>query len=209
MSVSDLFKDIDREFLVDCKLAMDNNNDPSHGWDHVVHVATEAHTFAQEYEVPLIPLILAAITHDTFSGLDRVNHHLRSGEWVRHRMPRTLHSGWTEEVAKCCEQHRASYTGEYSGVIQEAFASADRGILTDESYLSIVKRSYQYSLKKTQGDHAAAVAMVVKHMPEKFGSKGYTRYPGMYADYYSREIALIHSQADSATTQQVESIINL
>lgn len=208
LSPAFLFKDLDRGFLQHCKKLVDLNKDPAHDWKHIIDVASAAMIIAENEELPYIPLALAAIAHDTYSGIDRVNHHLLSGELVRDKLKDTIHFRWTEEVALCCEQHRASYTGEYTGVLQEAFASADRGLLHDDSICDIVTRSFKYSVG-TGADQETAIQMVVKHIPEKFGHKGYAKWPAMYVRTFQYELERLKDAADSITISKIKDILNL
>ena len=201
-----MFETIDSAFLETCMRKMEQNQDPSHDWRHVRDVARAAYRVAHWAGIQLQPLLLAAVTHDTYSGIDRVNHHLLSGAWVREVLPSTFHGDWTETVALCCEQHRASYKGEYTGIYQEAFASADRGMLTMDSINDVIKRSHQYSSART-ADPDEAIRMVVVHMPEKFGTKGYAKWPNLYRDVFSNELAALQVSADQVTEAQVRHIL--
>lgn len=207
MTASDLFQNIDRDFLAKCKELMESNNDPTHDWEHAIDVARAANSIANDFDVPLTPLLLAAITHDAFSGIDRENHHLKAGEWVRLNLPDTVHAGWTEEVALCCEEHRASFTGEYSSIIQEAFASADRGPLHLNSIEDIISRSYLYATKKLGNKHSDAVKLVKKHLADKFAKDGYSRYPGIYISIYENEINALHDAIDDISHEDIERIL--
>lgn len=201
-----MFETIDSVFLETCMKKMAANQDPSHDWEHVKDVAKAAYRMAHHAGIQLQPLLLAAISHDTYSGIDRVNHHRLSGQWVREILPGTLHGPWTETVALCCEQHRASYQGEYTGIYQEAFASADRGLLTMTSIEKTVKRSYRYAFAKVN-DHETAVQHVLGHMPEKYGSKGYAKWPNLYQAVFDKEIKMLQIEADNMTDQRVRFIL--
>lgn len=204
--ISHLFKDIDPDFLAICKEKMAANQDPSHDWSHVEAVAKAALIISRHFQIPPTALILAAITHDTYSGIDRVNHHLLSAQWVREVLPSTKHAPWTYEVALCCEQHRASYKGEYTSELQEAFASADRGILHEDSIHDVVKRSYAFT-KAKGATHEECLKTVVAHMAEKFGNKGYVKWPDMYMEVFQKEVAILKDAADSMTIEKVNSIL--
>lgn len=208
LSPSMLFKDIERTFLAHCKKLVDANQDPAHDWNHVIDVARAAKIISESEELPYIPLALAAISHDAYSGIDRKNHHLLSSKMVRQELSNTIHYRWTDEVALCCEQHRASYTGQYTGVLQEAFASADRGILHYDSISDIVTRSYKYSVS-TGVDQKTAIEMVAKHMPEKFGHNGYAKWPDMYVRTFKYELERLKDAADSMTVSKVKEILKI
>lgn len=201
-----MFETVDNAFLEVCQAKMAANQDPSHDWGHVKDVAKAAFHMAKYAGIDLQPLLLAAISHDTYSGIDRLNHHLLSGAWVREAMPFTLHGEWTETVALCCEQHRASYRGEYTSIYQEAFASADRGMLKMDSINKIVKRSYDFAYART-GDHRQAVDKVVYHMPEKYGHNGYAKWPELYRNVFIAELAVLKDLADSMSPSYVNQIL--
>ncbi len=203
-----MFETIDNAFLETCQEKMAANKDPSHDWGHVKDVARAAFHMARYAGIELQPLLLAAISHDTYSGIDRVNHHLLSGAWVRENLPFTLHGEWTETVALCCEQHRASYRGEYTSIYQEAFASADRGMLKMDSINEIVKRSYNFSYART-GNHEQAVDQAAYHMPEKYGHNGYAKWPELYRKVFATELIALKDSADSMTVDRVNQILGV
>lgn len=201
-----MFDEIDSSFLALCKQKMRENRDPAHDWGHVVYVAKTAQIIAKHMGLQELPLMLAAISHDTYSGIDRENHHLLSGKFVREVLPKGPHSKWSEVVALCCEQHRASYKGGYTHIYAEAFASADRGYITMDSIETILYRSYQFGLGKGLSVEEA-IAAAVTHMPEKYGHEGYARWPSVYQSVFTKELHNLKTEADNMTLTRATRII--
>lgn len=164
-------------------------NDRAHDWSHVVDVAETAVVLAKRAGVSATPLLLAALCHDLYATISRENHEDLAGVWVREHLSNFGYAAYSELVARMCEQHRASYKGAYTGIFEELFASADRGLFKSSRYPELYWRSYLYntdrnpelSIKEVCGNVAA-------HMIDKFGFNGYAKWPTLYSEYFGEEL---------------------
>lgn len=200
-----LFSLVDPEMTKLAKAVYDASPDKSHNWSHIQDVAHACHLFAEKFALNLKPLLIAALWHDVFSHSHRRHHHLLAGDTVR-RLTFFLDPDVREQASLCCEQHRASYTGEYSGKLQEAFASADRGVLKFDSIKKVVQRSYDFTRSKGYS-HEEAVTRVVEHMEDKYSHTGYAKWPLMYQEMFSAELQVLKDEATNMTEQKVLEIL--
>lgn len=179
-------------------------NDKGHQWPHIVDVANVGVYLANTYGLDKLSFLLAAVCHDIFSTADRVRHHELSHDWVLGNLDRFGYGAVKERVALMCAQHRASYKGEYAGIYQECFAAADRGI---PSYAKMLRRSYQYGIDTEKLSHDEGVVHAWEHLKDKYGSKGYARWPETSLKYFGDHIAAVKVTADTASLDSVKRIL--
>lgn len=142
-------------------------------------------------------IVLVAYFHDMFAW-SRNNHQLMSAHWVRttdHKFFASLSEEERELVALACEEHRASYRGEYSHLFCELMASADRGFpkldMTDR-----IQRSVIFRIDRVGMSEEEAYIDSIKHVIEKYGRGGYARLPAMYMKAFESEIQQFYDEVD-------------
>lgn len=183
-------------------------NEPAHDWSHVCAVGAQGVEVAKRLGVDAKPFLLAALCHDMFSDADRAEHHLRAGEWVREHLGTYEDKALVEVVARMCEQHRASYKGEYTGIFEEGFATADRGPVGLAHDCKAYWRSFQYTrAKNPEYTILRTCEAVAAHMIEKFGAGGYAKWPDLYVKLFKEE--LTDYQARIAARPTAASVLDL
>ena len=105
--------------------------DSSHGWSHVEDVAKNALEINRKMILNLNEehLVLVALFHDIYSDIDRKNHHTLAADWFIKFMIKQDKYSTSDilEMSLAIKEHRASYNGEYSSLLSEVLAAADRG----------------------------------------------------------------------------------
>lgn len=134
-------------------------------------------------------LLITAYVHDLFAW-DRPVHHDLSGDWVRDgKLPTVIqdHLSMVEvALLECaCREHRASYKGEFTNGFSELFNSADFGRPVDVA--SMLARAVDFRLSRGDSTEDAVRGGMV-HLVEKYGTRGYARYPDMYLSLYGDQI---------------------
>lgn len=202
----ELFSGINQALVKICR-GMVSLNDLAHGWSHVVAVAEAGVKIAHHYGLDTRPFLYAALCHDIYSSKDRENHHLLAAEWVRENLEAFGGGVFVEVVARMCEQHRASYTGVYTGLFEEGFAAADRGPVGVEYDVAHYWRSFQYTAARHSEDCLKICERVRKHMLEKFGPDGYARYPSIYQAVFGAELEAYQQRI--ASRDRMSSVVEL
>lgn len=190
--------------LIDTCRAYLMKNDIGHQWSHVIDVARLGLRLADTYSLDHRPFLLAAVCHDIFSSADRANHHQLSYEWVLKNLSEFGYEYESALVATMCLQHRASFRDKYLGIYQECFAAADRGV---PSFVGMIKRSYFYARGKDGKSHEEAVVHACNHIRDKYGSKGYGRWPDVSIKMFGDLIKTIGDMADRATADDISYIL--
>lgn len=194
-----LFARIPKSLLGVC-FGMVSHNDPAHQLPHIRAVARNGIHVANYYHLDTMPFVLAAVCHDIYSSADRENHHLKAGEWVRNNFKH--YKGlekYADLVARMCEQHRSSYKGKYSGLFEEGFAAADRGVPTVED--SVV-RSFNHRSASCDGTVEDKVALCIKHLQDKFGPNGYNRPSAVHTDVFGDALVRFKTTVMQLTVEQ-------
>ena len=124
--------------------------------------------------------VIAAM-HDLGLAYDRETHHTKSGEIVRKE--KELRKFFSEEqielIAKSVEEHRASYKGEYTSVYSKIVSDADR--MND--IRTMISRTYKWNQKHyPELDEKGLYDVIIGHLRDKFGEKGYARFNTKYAE---------------------------
>lgn len=167
-------------------------NDAAHRIEHFTEVEKCGNHINKKLGLKFSPklIMMVAFFHDMFAW-SRFNHHLMSAEWILTTdlpMIRVLKPWERDMVAAGCREHRASGTDPFSCDFAELMCSADRGFPTTDVEV-ILGRAIQYRLARGfEGEEARRGA--IEHVKEKFGTGGYARYPEMYQQAFSYELAI-------------------
>ncbi len=183
--------------------------DSSHGWSHVEDVAKNALEINKKMILNLNEehLVLAALFHDIYNDTDRKNHHTLAADWFVKVM---IEQGKYDaidilEMSLAIKEHRASYNGEYSSLLSEVLAAADRGA---PDLNSLIIRSSKYYLEKEPNRDLKTVAEdVYKHMLEKYSRTGYMKYNAIYSLFYGEEIYNMYVAIDDLSIDKILNIL--
>lgn len=192
----EVFKPVNQGLVKICR-GMISRNGPSHDWSHVVEVAQAGMEIAKRLKLDTLPFLLAALCHDLFSDTDRQEHHMLAGAWVRENLGAFESKSLVEVVARMCEQHRASYRGEYTGIMEEAFASADRGLVGIDRDAQMYERAVKYALERNNCGVVRASEIAAQHIREKFGKGGYAKWPVLYVELFGDELEAMQERIAS------------
>lgn len=150
-----------------------------------------------------IKMLFAGYFHDFFAWT-RVNHHELAYQYFMtadHPVIMEYFDNSTAgkirrtSVALACREHRASYTGEFSGQFSELINSADRCFPGDVQ--ALLKRTYDHRLTThPELSEDERMKLCIEHMKHKAGSKGYARYPDLYMRVFSKELKLQMEEID-------------
>lgn len=162
-----------------------DNNDSRHRRDHIINVAVEAEKIAKAYSLCPKRMELASLLHDLYSGRSREDHHLKSSVWVRENLGAFGYSSAVvADVARMCQEHRASTSGQYSNPLCEAFSAADRGPLN--IYASIDRSLGVYNSKVSADQYIKELTETIHMLRGKFcGTEGYARDNKIHSEMYS------------------------
>lgn len=198
-----MFNELHHGLVVHCMHWIDNN-DAAHRRDHVLHVAAECVKIADHYNLDRTRMLLAALTHDIYSGRERKEHHTLAADWVRQSLGLYGYDAETVEcVARMCAEHRASLRGEYSDIYCEAFSAADRGPL--DLAASVARQLGKPLSAFTQAELASRFAEVYEKLMVKFGRQGYARPNKIHDEFYRGSIARF--KAETATMEQALEVV--
>ena len=183
--------------------------DSSHGLSHVEEVAKNALEINRKMILNLNEeyLVLVALFHDIFSDIDRKNHHTLAADWfIKFMKEKDKHDEIDIlEMSLAIKEHRASYNGEYSSLLSEVLAAADRGA---PNLKSIIFRSSKYYLEKNLNKDLKEVAEdVYKHLLEKYSRNGYMKYNAIYSSFHGEEIYNMYLAIDNLNTDKVFNIL--
>ena len=183
--------------------------DSSHGWNHIEVVAKNVLEINRKMALGLNEehLVLAALFHDIYSDIDRENHHTLAADWFTKFMIKQDKYSTTDiiEMALAIKEHRASYKGEYSSLLSEVLAAADRGAPNLNSFII---RSAKYHLEREPNSYLKTIVEnVYKHMLEKFSRKGYMKYNSIYSSFYGEEIYNMYAAIDNLSIDKVLKIV--
>lgn len=182
-------------------------NDKAHQIGHVIEVTREALNINEKLYLRLDEYMLVAVgmVHDLFNN-DRDNHHTLAAEYVLKNPIEWLCQFSHEdrvEMSQAVAEHRASYRGKYSGELSATLSAADRGKPDVER---TVKRAFKYALNCNVGFRDIALAQTQEHMVDKFGTKGYARYPQLYTEMYEAELQSLQTVMDVITLDEIAEI---
>ena len=169
-------------------------NGLAHGMDHIEDVYKKAIYLNVKYNlnIPKDEILIASMFHDMFQNTDRDKHHILAHDWIMssiHPMITLNDKKKQKRIALAIKEHRASYGDEYSSPLSELIATADREL---PDIYKIISRSYKHQLDKhPDRPHKEMVDNVIKHLVEKFGKEGYSKYTGMYTLEYGDQLFLL------------------
>lgn len=170
------------------------HNDPAHDVNHLYYVLREA-----EYLVSLNDdltssqikcLYTAVLLHDIGCRYDRKTHHTIS-YGISFDVLRNFGCGCyskeeTMTIAKAVLEHRASGTGEFSSVVSELTALADKGrpdIKKNVTVCVLYRKNVRMPL-------SIRIDSVIDHLTKKFGDTGYAwdTMPALGKQLYAEDI---------------------
>ena len=172
------------------------NGDEAHLIDHADDVCELALEINREYSDKLV--ILASYIHDIFNAINRKKHHILAYEYVKNRSDAFLQELSDEElklVAHAVLEHRASFKGKFFSKLSAIISSADRGL---PDLNKIVIRSMLYNNANARD--------VYNHMVNKYGSKGYAKYPAIYQEIFTKELKEFKEEVDNISVKKIEDI---
>jgi hypothetical protein len=210
-------KDIHPDLINYCYTKVMTENDVAHRWKHLLDVMAFGCEIAEGLSLEKEPFIYAALIHDLFSESDRENHHEKGAEWAARYLdrflPDELDSSFDREsfiylVSGMCRTHRASYTGVYENVYEEAFSCADRGKLDVDGIYETILRGYNFYRHNNPILHESEIVeKLTHHFHEKYGTKGYAKYPDPYHQLFPEELKAFREFADNVDPSVLEDIL--
>lgn len=141
-------------------------------------------------------IMLVSYFHDLFAW-SRENHHVMSGFWIetsKHPVLEGLSYNQIQLVADACREHRASYKGVYSHEFSMLMSAADRGL--PGRVEAMLDRAIRYRMDRGL-DAGNERKSAIEHLKEKFGSKGYARYPSLYEAAFKEDLELQRKAIDA------------
>jgi len=172
------------------------NGDEAHLINHADDVCSLALEINKEEDDKLV--ILASYLHDMFNADNRTIHNELAYEYVLEANDEFLQNLKSEElkrVAHAVLEHRASFKGEYYSSLSEIISSADRGLPDLES---VVVRSMRFNNGDAQD--------VYEHILDKYGTKGYAKYPKVYQEIFKEQLKEFQNEADKIRVEEIEMI---
>ena len=172
------------------------NSDEAHLIDHADAVCDLALKINRECDEKLV--ILAAYLHDMFNRDNRARHNELAYEYVLKtddKFLKTLSAEERKQVAHAVLEHRGSFKGKFYSLLSEIISAADRGV-PDLDF--IVIRSMKFNNANAQ--------KVYEHISRKYGMNGYAKYPNVYREMFSEELAMFQRLADQLTVEKIEEI---
>lgn len=173
-------------------------NDSGHREEHFRAVEAAGHLMNEQLELGQDPVLITIVAwvHDLFAW-ERENHHILSAQWVLLTEDPVINAldecdridalDKCEQikVANACLEHRASWKGNFSSMLSELMSSADRGMDTTDQ---IFYRAYRFGVERDGLSLDQGLIRAVEHLSEKFGRNGYMRLPGIYTEFYAKEL---------------------
>jgi len=169
------------------------DGDKAHLINHANDVCDLALKINKNLDEKLV--ILASYLHDMFNAKNRAIHNELAYTYVMNENDTFISQLSNQErsmVAHAVLEHRASFKGEFYSALSEIISSADRG-LPDLNF--IVIRSMQFN-------HADAND-VYDHIKDKYGTKGYAKYPKVYQEIFKEELARFKKLADEISVERI------
>lgn len=196
------------------------SNDSAHNVEHLEDVLSTAATIIERVGYESIPAkdrasaFVAILFHDITATTDRDNHQNSGAEsfdrmmnivvrQIRSRLLRNIvidgRYGVDVDKAKAAiREHRASYKGDFSTIVSEIVSGADRGIPqpTEENVKHKIAKSYKYHIEKLHETEDEARINSLEHIKEKYGTKGYAKYPDIYEKAFKDELGAFRRLVD-------------
>lgn len=108
-----------------------------------------------------------------------------------------------ELLAKAAKEHRASGSGEFTSILSEIVATADKPIPTD---VEMIQRSYQFAVGFQKQTHEEALAHIASHIKAKFGTEGYAKYPPLWDEIHKDKKVDFQTRCDGLTDETVAKV---
>lgn len=204
-------KSLIRDYKEEFKELLNKSYDTlAHGLDHVDDVYKKAIYLNVKYNLNIAKdeILIASLFHDIFQDVNRNKHHVLAHDWVMssiHPMITLNDKEKQKRIALAINEHRASYVGTYSSSLSELIATADRGI---PDLSKIIARAYKYQLDKyANRSHKEMIDNIVKHLVEKFGRNGYSKYTYMYMLEYAEDLYILYEAIDKIASGKM--VINI
>lgn len=162
-----------------------DRHDLAHKWDHAIAVTNLALDMNEKLQLGIYKasIFIAGLCHDIGlgdNGKNRDLHHL-IGVKVLQQLPgiMDLIDYWNIDpglIFSAIEEHRGSYTEEYSSNLSELISSADR--------LQPEERQLMVRCKQTYKEFEPGFQKI----QEKYVKGGYARWPKIYIDYFGERL---------------------
>ena len=172
------------------------NSDEAHLINHADNVCDLALKINRECDEKLV--ILASYLHDMFNRDNRAKHNELAYKYVLtadDKFLKMLSGEERKQVAHAVLEHRASFKGKFYSPLSEIISAADRG-LPDLDFIVI------RSMKFNNGN----ARKVYAHISRKYGTNGYAKYPDVYREIFSEELAKFRRLADELTVEKISEI---
>jgi hypothetical protein len=173
-------------------------NDKAHRVEHFEAVYQTGMVIVKRLDLQVDErlVLFAAYFHDLFAW-SRVNHHELSNHWMTTTdNPLIVNELISEErriVGLGCLEHRASFKGNFTSRFSALINSADRGLPNGvESMLARAMDYRKWHFPLMSEDEQMADSIL--HLKEKYGRKGYARYPDLYIKVFGIELALLQEK---------------
>lgn len=150
--------------------------DGAHNMNHIDTVTQNAILINNKLGNPYRDMVifLAGLYHDIGMSIDRKTHHIESANYVL--SDDDLLKLVSEEerylIAKACEEHRASYKGEFTSLLSKIINDADS--MNDK--ITMISRCIQYALANNTEQNISVYNEVYNHLRDKYGRNGYCKF---------------------------------
>lgn len=177
--------------------------DKAHRLDHFDSVFNTAILIlgrSPQLQVDAREVFLVAYFHDLFTW-SRSNHHYLAETFIRttncqivKEMAATPDA--IDRVALACREHRASWTGGFSGDLSRLMSAADRGVPSTAK--SLLDRALVYAATHNpEKSKSEIMELSIVHIKEKYGRGGYAKIPLMHLQMFAEEYETLYGEIDS------------
>lgn len=176
--------------------------DPAHRIEHfdsVFNTAIKIIERSLNLDVNPEEVFLVAYFHDLFTW-SRNNHHFLSETFIRTTSCQIVKEfaptpEAIDRVALACREHRASWTGEFSGDLSRLMSAADRGIPSGAQSL-LTRALFYAAAHNAEKSDDEILTISVKHIKEKFGRTGYANIPLDHLELFRPEYEALYQEID-------------
>ena len=148
--------------------------DKAHDLEHINKVIENSLSIAIDYNVDINKIYVVAAYHDLGLSQGRENHEKTSADFLMAdlKLKELFSKNELILMAEAIEDHRASNNYEPRSIYGKIISEADRDI----EYLTILKRTIQYSLKNYSNyDFEEHFNRTYEHIQNKYGYGGYLK----------------------------------
>lgn len=149
-------------------LVLYKDMDEAHGVQHILEVIDNITELAIHFGLNLDICKTIAVYHDLGLKNNRENHHTHSALYVKTDtvLREYFNEREIEIISKACEEHRASYDGEYYSMYSYVISDADRFNTLDR----MIERCYDYTKTKyPELSEKEKYERVYRHLVDKYG----------------------------------------